>query len=192
MKERRDEARGLRTTWARMKQAIDNIPDRTATKVVGEVSNVVKEEANGIKQLIDQKFEQIFGKGPREGETHAETKQRFKHERALQDEVLNNTEKKRKIEQAAEDKKQRAEERNKQRAEAKKQRAEDMKKRRAEDKEKAETAVNEEEAVDKEEAAIDREEIAKARKKAAEDKKEAAKAKAKGKAKRDPPMPVEH
>ena len=109
-----------------MEQAIDNLPDRTATKVVEKVSTVVKEEADGVKEYIDKKFDEKFnalderlaqylGQPPREGETYAESKQRLKTERVHQDEALNNLEAMRRSVQAAEDNKQTAEDREKQR-----------------------------------------------------------------------------
>ena len=170
----------------KLPRLIAAIPEKTADKV----STIVKEEVQKVNTHIDNTLEQYFGKPPRENETYAETKQRYKTERAHQDEALKNLEAQRRIEKAAEVKKQKAEEREKQQVEAKKQRAEDRKIKRAED--KAAAAVNNEEAANEEaeDDAVNKVEIAKAKKKAAEDKKAAAKATAK--AKSVTPMLVEH
>ena len=48
----RDAARGTRKKWARIEKAIDDVPDRTATKVVGKVEVIVKKEADGVKAHV--------------------------------------------------------------------------------------------------------------------------------------------
>ena len=83
MTARRDEARGPRKKWARMEQAIDNLPDRTATMVVEKVSTVVKEEADGVKTHITDAFApfmRMLMPGPNESVAEAKARNRLELE----------------------------------------------------------------------------------------------------------------
>ena len=57
----RDAARGTRKKWARIEKAIDDVPDRTATKVVGKVEVIVKKEADGVKAHITEELDARLG-----------------------------------------------------------------------------------------------------------------------------------
>ena len=108
---------------ARIEQAIDNIPERTATKVVGEVSTVVQREANGIKEHIDralQPFMRMLMPGPNQSSAEAKARNRLELDAIHFCEAAKKEDAKKKV---AEDKQKSAEE--------KKQTAEDAKKKRA-------------------------------------------------------------
>ena len=52
-----------------MEHTINDIPDRTAGKVVVGVSKVMKEEAEGIKEHITSELDARLGRRPSEGES---------------------------------------------------------------------------------------------------------------------------
>ena len=72
--ERRDEACGTRNKFARMarmEQAIDKIPDTTATKVVEKVTTVIQAEADWVKAHITEELDARLG--PRLDESNLKT-----------------------------------------------------------------------------------------------------------------------